>query len=156
MSLQITANIDDIAKLPRRLDQLAAWEKAILLEGLAAETESQTRRRLNEEKTSPDGTPWEQWSDRYAAKRRSGHSLLMGEGDLHDSIESVPVDDDSIAVGSNLIYAAIHDLGGTEDMAPAPAGIPQRQYLGWSDDNLDDLQNVVDDFIGDIVREAMQ
>ena len=43
-----------------------------------------------------------------------------------------------------------------EDMAPAPAGIPQRQYLGWSDDNLDDLQNVVDDFIGDIVREAMQ
>lgn len=156
MSLQITANIDGIARLPHKLEQLAAWEKAILLEGLAAETESQTRRRINEEKTSPDGTPWEHWSDDYAATRHGGHSLLMGEGDLHDSIESVPLSDDSIAVGSNLIYAAIQDLGGTEDMAPAPAGIPQRQYLGWSEDNLDDLQYVVDDFIGDIVREAMQ
>lgn len=155
MSLQLNINMSQIKRLGARIQALGNIDRSELLEGLAAEVESQTRRRLSEEKTAPDGTPWSAWTDDYAATRHGGHSLLESSGALIDSIESV-VSDDSVEIGSNLIYAAIHNLGGTEDMAPAPAGIPQREYLGFSDNNLADLQYVVDDFIDAAIQEHLK
>lgn len=154
MSLQLNINMSQIKRLGARIQALGNIDRSELLEGLAAEVESQTRRRLSDEKTAPDGTPWAAWTDDYAATRHGGHSLLESSGALIDSIESV-ASDDSVEIGSNLIYAAIHNLGGTEDMAPAPAGITARQYLGFSDDNLADLQFVVDDFIDAAIQEHL-
>jgi phage virion morphogenesis protein len=105
--------------------------------------ESQTRRRISEEQQSPDGEPWQAWSANYAATRHGGQSLLQGEGDLVDSITS-EIEGDEALIGSNLIYAAIHQHGGTPDMAPGPAGIPAREYLGFSQDNLDEIETVAD------------
>lgn len=155
MSLQLNINMSQIDRLGARIRALGDIDRSELLEGLAAEVESQTRRRLSDEKTAPDGTPWAAWTDDYAATRHGGHSLLESSGDLIDSIESVP-SDDSVEIGSNLIYAAIQNLGGTEDMAPAPAGITARQYLGFSDDNLTDLQFGVDDFIDAAIQEHLK
>jgi phage virion morphogenesis protein len=155
MSLQLNINMSQIDRLGARIQALGNIDRSELLEGLAAEVESQTRRRLSDEKTAPDGTPWAAWTDDYAATRHGGHSLLESSGALIDSIESV-ASDDSVEIGSNLIYAAIHNLGGTEDMAPAPAGITARQYLGFSDDNLTDLQFVVDDFIDAAIQEHLK
>lgn len=36
-------------------------------------------------------------------------------------------------IGSPMVYAAIHQLGGTSDMAPGPAAIPARPYMGIDD-----------------------
>lgn len=154
MSLRLTSNLAEIQRLGVRLNALGNLDRAALLEGIAAEVESQTRRRLSDEKEAPDGTPWPEWSDNYAATRQSQHSLLESSGSLIDSIESV-VSDDRAETGSNLIYAAIHNLGGTDDMAPGPAAIPQREFIGLSDGNLIDLQHLVDDFTDDHIRQAL-
>lgn len=154
MSLRLTSNLAEIQRLGIRLGALGNLDSADLLEGISAEVESQTRRRLSEEKEAPDGTPWPEWSDDYAATRKPGQSMLESTGALIDSIESV-VSDDRVEIGSNLIYAAIQNLGGTEDMPPAPAGVPQREYLGFSEDNLLDLQYLVDDFVDDHIRQTL-
>ena len=155
MSLQMHIDMEHVKRLGLRIQALAHVDFGDLLEGLAAEVESQTRRRLSDEKTAPDGTPWAAWTDDYAATRNGGQSLLESSGALIDSIESV-VSDDSVETGSNLIYAAIQNLGGTEDMPAGPAGIPARHYLGFSGDNLIDINNVVDDFIDAAIKDHLK
>ena len=153
--MQVTYSFDQVQRLGIRIQALAGIDRNALLEGIASEVENQTRRRLTQEKESPDGTPWPAWSDDYALTRHGGHSLLENEGPLVDSIESI-TNDDSVETGSNLIYAAVQNDGGDESMAPGAAAIPSREYLGFSSDNLTDLQHVVDDFIDDAVRELLQ
>lgn len=136
----------EISGLERLQDRLAAIADLKsdhdFLDAIGAEIESQTHRRIREEKTAPDGQKWPKWSDDYAATRHGGHSLLMGHGELDDSIQ-FDVDGDEVLVGSNLIYAAIHQFGGAEVGIPIPA----RPYLGLSPENLEDLEAVIDDFI---------
>ncbi|MBU2713731.1 phage virion morphogenesis protein [Zooshikella sp. WH53] len=59
-----------------------------LLDTLGATVESQTRRRIEEEQTAPDGSPWPTWSSGYAATRHGNQSLLQNEGHLVDSLHS--------------------------------------------------------------------
>jgi len=47
------------------------------------------------------------------------------------------------------IYAAIHQLGGTDDMAPGPAAIPARPYAGLSEQAIGDLLQLIDLYVAD-------
>jgi phage virion morphogenesis protein len=143
MSIGVQYDLAGVARLQERIAKLGSLDRRGLLEQLAGVAESQTRRRISEEQQSPDGEPWQAWSANYAATRHGGHSLLQGEGDLVDSITS-EIEGDEALIGSNLVYAAIHQFGGTPDMAPGPAGIPAREYLGFSQDNLDEIEAVAD------------
>ena len=116
-----------------------------LLDVLGAELESQTRRRIDEEKTSPDGEPWPEWSDAYAQTRHGNHELLENEGHLLDSIQYV-VDVPDVEVGSNIVYAAAHNDGS--------GNIPQRQFIGVSDENEADLLERVNDYMRGTLNEA--
>ena len=141
--LEIRIESEAVGRLNRRISELAAGltDFRPLLEAIGAEVESQTRRRISEEKASPDGTPWQPWSEAYGETRHGGHSLLEGEGDLLDSIQYV-VEGDRVEIGSNLIYAAIHQHGGDEVGIPIPARI----YLGLSPENEEDLLAILDDW----------
>jgi phage virion morphogenesis protein len=99
--------------------------------------ESQTRERFTT-RIAPDGTAWPAWSERYAASRRKGHSLLVADGHLRDSI-MWEMDGDELRIGSNLVYAAIHQFGGEAGMAPGPAAIPARAYLGVSEADIAEI-----------------
>ncbi len=143
MSIGLQFDLSSVARLQERIARLANPDRKDLLEQLAGVAESQTRKRINEEQQSPDGEPWQAWSADYAATRHGGQSLLQGEGNLVDSITS-EIEGDEALIGSNLLYAAIHQHGGTPDMAPGPAGIPAREYLGFSQDNLDEIEAVAD------------
>lgn len=143
MSIGLKYDLASVARLQERIAKLGNLDRRDLLEQLAGVAENQTRRRISEEQQSPDGEPWQAWSANYAATRHGGQSLLQGEGDLVDSITS-EIEGDEALIGSNLIYAAIHQHGGTPDMAPGPAGIPAREYLGFSQDNLDEIESVAD------------
>ena len=114
-------------------------EPATITNTVAAVIESQTRRRIQDEKTAPDGTPWAQWSPGYAETRHSGQSLLQGEGDLLDTIFGEQRGDDAV-VGSPLVYAAIQQHGGAEVGKPE---LPARPFLGVSDDNAREIEDVV-------------
>jgi phage virion morphogenesis protein len=135
-----------IETLVRRLNRMALADVDPLIRILVTAGESQTRRRIEAEKRSPDGQPWADWSPGYAETRHGGQSLLEGSGHLLDSIASF-VDGEIAGWGSNLVYAAIHQFGGLAGMAPGPAAIPARQYIGVSADDHAELQGLVDDWV---------
>lgn len=152
MSLSLQVDTRQVERLANRIGRLGKGNRAKLMESLAAEGETQTRRRITDEKTTPDGEAWPAWSEHYARTRNGGQSLLQGDGDLVDSITS-EADSDMARWGSPLVYAAIHNLGGTPDMAPGPAAIPAREYLGLSDDNSDDMEGIVDVWLDEQIKE---
>ncbi len=115
-----------------------------LLEALAGEVESQTRRRIGETKTDPDGVPWPEWAPATKRQRHGGQSLLQMEGELLDSIQST-VDGGDILVGSILPGAATHQFGSDPD---GGRNIPARAYLGIGADDLTELEAVVADWLG--------
>ena len=69
------------------------------------ESEATERFRTN---VAPDGSKWEQ-SERAKAE---GGKTLLDHGHLRDSIHTV-VGVDTVEIGTNLVYAAIHQFGGT-------------------------------------------
>ena len=88
IGVQVETRGEQLARYQRLLDTLGRNDyKAELLDSIGAVVESQTRRRIADEKTAPDGSAWAPWSDAYAKTRHGNQSLLQGEGALLDSIE---------------------------------------------------------------------
>lgn len=153
MSTAIRIDTSDLDRLNRRLADFSRLDTRRLMNAVGAEVESQTRRRISDQKTAPDGTPWAPWSPDYAATRAAGASRLQDEGDLLDSIHPfIYLDGQAVEVGSNLVYAAIHQWGG----APVGSNIPARPYLGLSNENEADVQGVVDDWLDAHMRSTLQ
>ena len=155
-ALEVTALSPALEGLEARIRRLALGlsDTRPLLEALGAEIETQTRRRISEEKSSPIGEPWPDWSDAYAKTRHSNQGLLQGEGDLLDSIQQF-VDGGVLEVGSPLIYAALHQFGGEPGMPPGPAAVPAREYLGIGPGNELELDAVLDEWTGQILERAL-
>lgn len=129
------------AELQQHVNRMLHLDKRGLLDAVGAEVESQVRRRISTEKAGPDGKPWVAWSERYAATRHAGQSLLQSEGHLLDSITYVvAIDGSHVDVGSNLVYAAIQNFGGAKVGKP---NLPPRPYLGFSTENREDLRSVI-------------
>jgi phage virion morphogenesis protein len=141
------------------------------LEQLGGLIENQSKARFSE-RAAPDGTPWAPWSAAYAKTRHGGHSLLVGDGHLRDSI-AWQMDGDELHVGSNLVYAAIHQFGWGEaqgavqvrehestnlfgkTVAPfsVPAhernpNMPAREYMGLSDANVSEAEQALAEWVG--------
>lgn len=136
----VQVNLAADPRILARLERLAEFDLGPLLEGIGMEVETQTRRRLQDDKAAPDGSPWPEWSADYARTRHGGHSLLQGEGHLQGSI-TYEVRGDSVLVGSPLVYAATHQFGD-----PA-RGIPQREFLGLSGEDYEDVVGLVEDYL---------
>ena len=85
----------------RQLLQLANPDfQRELLESVGALVESQTRQRIQENKTRPDGKAWAKWSERYGRTRNGGQSLLQNEGDLLDSIQYLVIEESCERIGT--------------------------------------------------------
>lgn len=175
-------NFRGIERLQNRIHALGELDRHDLLDAIGAEIETQTHRRIRDEKSGPDGTPWPNWFAEYAKTRHGNHSLLMGEGNLDDSIQSI-VSGDDVETGSNLAYAAVHQFG-SDDLVTVPAhqrlitqafgrplaspvwvnvdsytfeqNIVERPYLGFSDENWGDIAVVVDDFLDNFIQGVTQ
>ena len=140
----------DIAQLEsvRRLLQGAERSiKPTLLREIGAELESSARQRIDSgDALAPDGTAWPEWSESYRTTRRGQHSLLLGEGNLMDSIQSSVDGRGFVEVGSNLTYAATHQFGDDS------RNIPARPFLGISSNDeglvLEIIESVVKSHTG--------
>jgi phage virion morphogenesis protein len=139
----------DVSVAAAALGRLNDAQLAQLMYEVGALIEDQTKLRIADEKTSPEGAPWAPWSARYAgtrnAKNSRRHSLLVGEGDLRDSIQNFTTGLEAV-VGSNLIYAATHQFG------DAARNIPARPYLGLSADNRTAIEELVAGRIEDLLQ----
>lgn len=141
----VQVNLAADPRILARLERLAEFDIGPLLEGVGMEVETQTRRRLQDDKAAADGSPWPEWSADYARTRHSGHSLLQGEGHLQGSI-TYEVRGDSVLVGSPLVYAATHQYGD-----PARS-IPQREFLGLAGEDYEAVVTLVEDYLEDIAN----
>ncbi len=132
------------------LSAVGGFDAAQLMEDIGAVLESSSRRRISETKAGPDGTPWKAWSPEYAKTRGVQHSLLVGEGELLDSIQSYS-DGHEARVGTPLIYGAIHQGGGAEVGKP---GLPERPYLGMSAEDERDIDDLVREALSELTRKG--
>lgn len=140
--------IEGLVDVGRVLGGLSNLDFDELADAAGALLVSSTQRRIYEEKTGPDGATWVPWSERYNETRLHGvHSLLVSEGHLRDSIAS-HVDGPTVRVGSNLVYAAVHQLG-SED---ADGGVPARPYLGISADDRMAIEHMALDLFGEALQ----
>lgn len=147
MSIGIAIDATELELLQRRLLSMSRVSFTSLLEGVGAVVESQTRRRIQDEKRGPDGGLWQGWSDAYAESKHGagnhlphpsdhyesqGHTLLSLSGALLDSIQG-DVTFDELEVGSNLQYAKRQN--------------EMRQFIGLSNDDNREVLGVINDFL---------
>ena len=134
--------------------------KLELMDSVGRIVQEQTRYRITTEKTAPDGAAW--------PPNRRGTSILYASGRLAESID-YRASMDEVHVGSPLGYARIHQFGGTikprskEALAFMSAGngyvvksvyVPPRPYLGLSSENATDIEEMVTDFIAEVLEGA--
>jgi len=127
-----------------------------LLTAIGAVGEMQTRRRIEEEKTAPDGTAW--------PANRAGSSILLDTGEnLLASIAFV-VGSGEVSWGSSWEFAHVHQDGAVIEpknakalAIPVPGGefrlvrkavVPPRPFVGLSDDNAAEMLDVITDALG--------
>ncbi len=126
----------------------------------------QTQARFIAQK-APDGQPWTKLNPDYATGKR-GPGILRESGQLMGSIVWQLSGDDTLKVGTNKIYGAIHQLGGK--IVPRTANalvfrlggklifaksvtIPARPYLGLSASDVEAILDVIADHAEEIWEE---
>jgi phage virion morphogenesis protein len=132
-------------QLDRMREKLVAYADRLrkpkgLASGIAALMETQVRRRIQDEKTDPEGKAWDGWADSTKAQRKANNSILLFEGRLRDSIVGKALNGNTVVVGSSMVYANVHQYGWPE------RNIPERPYLGLSQDNEDEIIEMVLDW----------
>lgn len=152
----------DVAGLERAIGIIGRFvsiDEAALLNVVGAIGEMQTRRRIEQEKTSPDGAAWK--------PNREGTSILLRTGEhLRDSI-AFEAGAGTVRWGSSWQFAHVHQHGATITPKSKPAlsfmsggkrryakrvTIPARPFVGVSAANLAELDHVVTDFLGRLAR----
>ncbi|TVL34503.1 phage virion morphogenesis protein [Shewanella xiamenensis] len=116
---------------------------------IAAVLESATEGALEAEADPVTGQAWQSLSDAYLKanpKRQGGKLLQASAGGLAASV-TADSGDFWAAIGSNKIYAAIHQFGGTDDMPAGPAGIPERRYLGVSHEDEQSMLEILGEYL---------
>lgn len=158
MSVAVEIQERGLKQATQAMERLAGWDQFELADTIGRLIQLQTRRRLQTEKTSPEGEPWKE--------TRRSNPTLYNTGRLHDSID-YRSDLNSVQVGSPLIYAAIHQFGGVikpkngkalafqaggEAVFAKQVTIPARPYLGVSADNAAEIETVITEFMESIVQ----
>ena len=80
-------------------------------------------------------------------QRKWPGQILQVEGKLAASINTY-YDNDSAVIGSNLEYAAIHQLGGQAGRNKA-VEIPARPYLFLTDSDYDEIKHEIKNYLKD-------
>ncbi len=103
-----------------------------------------------EENFKEEGRPkWKDLSEKTkTARKKTGHypgQILQVSGQLALSI-TTQYDDTSAVIGSNKVYAAIHQLGGQAGKNKKTT-IPARPYLNLTDDNFKEILYKIINFL---------
>ena len=103
-----------------------------------------------EENFKEEGRPkWQDLAESTKKQRKKKGTypglILQVTGQLASSVNTY-YDDDSAVIGSNLDYAAIHQLGGQTGKGHK-ADIPARPYLQLTDDDFAEIIDETTDFL---------
>lgn len=153
--VQLEMTLQGIEGAAAALGRLAATDLEDLAYNAGGLLESSTRERIATEKAAPDGTPWAPWTERYDDTRNHAkHSLLVQDNHLLTSVQNYTTGHET-RVGTNLIYGAIHQMGG-EIANGWGRGIritmPARPYLGISEHD----RRAITTLVHETIREVLQ
>jgi len=130
-AIEINVKVDD-REIGAALDRLQAHtdRMAPAYKNIGEELLQSTRQRFRDQ-VDPDDRPWQALrASTLAAKAARGHSLsiLRARGHLADTIR-YQADDSGVRVGTNRIYGAIHQMGGTT--SPHVIRPKTKKALAW-------------------------
>ncbi len=151
---QIELTLQGIAAVETRLGRLASADLEDLAFNAGELLQQTTIERIVSGKAGPDGTAWPAWSADYAATRKANHSLLFASGALSGQttlgVQNY-TEGDTVKVGANAVYAAIHQFGGKAGRG-RKVTIPARPYLGLSDADREAVEALVIDRVEELVQ----
>ncbi|MPN37647.1 hypothetical protein SDC9_185167 [bioreactor metagenome] len=152
----------DVRPLLQRLDEFANLDKRGLNTSLAEAVRESTMERFKQSK-DPKG---KRGKTSIRAASEGGRTLIQS-AQLRNSINS-RADADGFAVGTNVKYAATHQLGADRTIRARKAKalrfqvggrwvmkkqvrirIPARPFLGLSNDDMEEIKATVDEFMED-------
>jgi phage virion morphogenesis protein len=105
-----------------------------------------TQARFDTE-TDPDGIPWAALKPETLAHKRTDKKLREG-GYLYGGLGTEAFDD-YVDVFADREYAAIHQFGGTAEMALGPAAVPARPFMGFSKEDAELVLRIARDYISE-------
>lgn len=118
-----------------------------------------------ESQTDPTGAPWKALNPLYAAHEKHGAGILRESGQLFKSI-TYRATRDSVEVGTNKIYARVHQEGafivprrakalrfmlGGHLVQSGGVTIPARPYLGINDADQELIMDVLETALGQVI-----
>ncbi|MGO8323687.1 phage virion morphogenesis protein [Rhizobium ruizarguesonis] len=159
-ALSITAEVMD-QQVRRGFEQLQhlMGDTRPVMAAIGVEVVGSTHMRFVTQ-TDPDGQAWAPLNPAYAATKRNSR-ILTESGRLRDSINS-QASSDEVRVGTNTIYAAAHQFGaeikpktashlyfriGGQLVVTDSVTLPDRPFLGISDDDEASIAEIVFDFV---------
>lgn len=156
MAVRITVGLQDAGMLPAvdRMEE-ASTDLRPLMDDIGILLEGSTKDRLTDTNVSPDGIAW----PKSMRAKEDGGKTLVDSRRLVASILNV-ASERAVEIGSNLIYAGIHQTGGTivpkngdalafalpngEFVTVGKVTIPARPYLGVSPDDVTGMQELIE------------
>ena len=138
------------AALRRALDSLArrAGDLNLVLRDIGEELLNRLDDRWDAA-VSADGTPWTPLSEATLAQKRRPDILV--ESDRLRRL-AYKVRGGGLAVGTNVIYGAIHQLGGEAGRVAHRVTLPARPFLGLSEDDRSHILEIVQEHLGSAIR----
>lgn len=121
------------------------------MDEIGAAMVTSTQQRFEDER-DPDGAPWPPLAESTRRKvsrgrLRGGANKLRVSGLLYQSITHTATPKE-VEVGTNRIYAALQQLGGTPSMRnPGARAVPARPYLGLSDADQTEVVRILADHL---------
>ena len=139
----------------KAVGELVTFDAAALMEEIGALGESQTRRRITDEKTAPDGTPWPPNLEGTSTLLRTGQNLLASVGFVSTADEAewgaawefAHIHQDGAVITPKTAQALRFKLGG-KTLHAKSVTIPARPFVGISDENRGELLELVTDHFG--------
>lgn len=157
--ISITIDVADLKHAEELISRLVNLDENELLTMIGSQGESQTRNRITNEKTAPDGTPWK--------PNLEGTSILMRSGENLLGTVAYIVGNGSVEWGAFWEYAHVHQYGAV--IRPKDADklvfrlkgktvfakqvvIPARPFVGISSENETELEDTVTNFLGSLLQ----
>ncbi|BFI48124.1 MULTISPECIES: phage virion morphogenesis protein [Yersinia pseudotuberculosis complex] len=147
--MRIDSRFDDssIVNAFKRLQALGQ-DTTPITRAIAAVLASESEDAFANESDPTTGKKWAPLTDNYKArlakKGKTGNMLQRSQGGLAMSL-STEYDAVSAAIGTNKIYGPLHQWGGLSHMAPGPAAVPAREYMGLSQDGVADILTIINE-----------
>jgi phage virion morphogenesis protein len=155
----------DLKKLLKTLEKGARVDLRRLAKPVGAAMVASTKQRFRDSR-DPEGKPWQPLSEatralgygkrdytplgrlkQSAVRREALRKILVQRARLRNSI-NYRTDGSRVAIGTNLAYARIHQLGGRAGRG-MKVRIPARPYLGISKGDLKEIERMASRFLED-------